>query len=128
MSLTSIIWIGMDVHKDTVMVAVYRDLQQEPEIVQEIANDRRKLRRFFERWSQQGHVRSCYEASGAGYGLHREITEWSHDCDVIAPSMTPVRPGEHRKHDRRDAIQLAGCIEPASSFGPCPVGRRGARS
>lgn len=107
MSSQSIIWIGMDVHKDTVMVAVYRDLEQEPEIVQQLPNERRKLRRFFERWGQRGSVRCCYEASGAGYVLHREITEWGHDCDVIAPSLTPVRPGERRKHDRRDAIQLA---------------------
>lgn len=107
MSSQSIIWIGMDVHKDTVMVAVYRGQGEEPEIVQQLPNELRKLRRFFERWSQRGPVRCCYEASGAGYVLHREITEWGHDCDVIAPSLTPVRPGQRRKHDRRDAIQLA---------------------
>jgi len=106
-SSTSIIWIGMDVHKDTVMVAVFRDRHSEPEVVQQLPNDPRKLRRFFERWAARGEIRSCYEASGAGYVLHRDITEWGHDCEVIAPSLIPVRPGERRKHDRRDAIQLA---------------------
>lgn len=104
---SSIIWIGMDVHKDTVMVAVFEDGSQEPEIVQQLPNEHRKLRRFFERWSGRGTVRSCYEASGAGYVLHRAITEWGYDCEVIAPSLIPVRPGERRKHDRRDATQLA---------------------
>ena len=33
---SSIIWIGMDVHKDTVMVAVYVDGGQEPEVVQQL--------------------------------------------------------------------------------------------
>ena len=107
MSSTPIIWIGMDVHKDTVMVAVFEDRNPEAEIVKQLPNDDRKLRRFFERWSRRGAIRSCYEASGAGYVLHRSITEWGYDCEIIAPSLIPVRPGERRKHDRRDAMQLA---------------------
>ena len=106
-SATGIIWIGMDVHKDTVMVAVFEGRNGAAEIVQQLPNDTRKLRRFFERWDKRGEIRSCYEASGAGYVLHREITEWGYECEVIAPSLIPVRPGERRKHDRRDATQLA---------------------
>ena len=106
-SSTPMIWIGMDVHKDTVMVAVFKDRNREAEIVQQLPHDDRKLRRFFERWSKRGEIRSCYEASGAGYVLHRSITEWGHACEIIAPSLIPVRPGERRKNDRRDATQLA---------------------
>lgn len=107
MSSTSIIWIGMDVHKDTVMVAVFEEGNREAEIVKQLPNEDGKLRRFFERWSRRGKIRSCYEASGAGYVLHRSITEWGHDCEIIAPSLIPTRPGERRKHDRKDATQLA---------------------
>ena len=103
----SMIWIGMDVHKDTVMAAVYLGDAREAEVVQQLPNDLRKLRRFFQRWQARGEVRACYEASGAGYVLHRELTDWGFHCDVVAPSLTPVRPGNQRKHDRRDAIQLA---------------------
>ena len=106
MSSTTMIWIGMDVHKDTVMVSVFEGQNTEPEIVHQLPNDDRKLRRFFARWSKRGEIRSCYEASGAGYVLHRSITEWGHACEIIAPSLIPVRPGERRKNDRRDAIQL----------------------
>jgi transposase len=102
-----IIWIGMDVHKDTVMVAVFKDHDAVPEVVKQLPNEARKLRRFFERWAKRGEVRSCYEASGAGYVLHRDITAWGYECEVIAPSLIPVRPGERRKHDRKDATQLA---------------------
>jgi transposase len=101
------IWIGMDVHKDTVMAAVYLDNAQEPEIVQQLVNDTRKLKRFFDRWSRRGEIRSCYEASGAGYVLQRQMTDWGYGCEVVAPSLIPIRPGERRKHDRRDATQLA---------------------
>lgn len=104
---SSIIWIGMDVHKDTVMVAVYVDGGQEPEVVQQLPNEGRKMRRFLDRWSRKGEIRSCYEASGAGYVLQREITGWGHGCEVVAPSLIPTRPGERRKHDQKDAIQLA---------------------
>ena len=89
------------------MGAVYADEAKEPEIVQQLPNDLRKLKRFFERWSRRGEIRGCYEASGAGYVLQREMTNWGHACDVVAPSLIPVRPGERRKHDRRDATQLA---------------------
>ena len=77
-----------------------------PEIVQQLPNDLGKLRRFFSRWTQRGEVRACYEASGAGYVLHREITAWGVHCDVIAPSLIPTRPGQRRKFDRYDATQL----------------------
>ena len=104
---TSMIWIGMDVHKDIVMVAVYLNEAREPEIVQQLPNDSRKLKRFFERWSRRGEIRGCYEASGAGYVLQRDMADWGYGCEVVAPSLIPVRPGERRKHDRRDATQLA---------------------
>ena len=104
---TSTIYVGMDVHKDSVMVAVFEGFATEPERVERLPNDLPKLRRLFERLAKRGEIRSCYEASGAGYVLHREITGWGHHCEVIAPSLTPQRPGDQRKHDRRDAIQLA---------------------
>ena len=103
----SMIFIGMDVHQDSVTLAVFEGASKEAAVVQKLPNDLRKLRRFFERWAERGLVRTCYEASGAGYVLYRELTEWGYSCEIIAPSMTPIRPGEQRKHDRRDAIMLA---------------------
>lgn len=103
----STIYVGMDVHKDSVMVAVFEGFATDPERVERVPNDLPKLRRFFERLSRRGEIQSCYEASGAGYVLHRQITSWGHHCVIIAPSLTPQRPGQRRKHDRRDAIQLA---------------------
>jgi transposase len=104
---SGIIWVGMDVHKDSIMVAVLEGYANQPQGVDRIPNDLRRLRRYFERLGKRGEVRACYEASGAGYVLHRELTAWGYGCEVVAPSMTPVRPGERRKHDRRDAQYLA---------------------
>ena len=57
--------------------------------------------------SRDAELRACYEASGAGYVLHRALKEWGYACDVIAPSLIPKRAGVQRKHDKRDAADRA---------------------
>jgi transposase len=107
MSTSNLLFVGMDVHKDSVMIAVLPEHAKEPTRVERLCNDPRRLRRFFERLGREGKIRACYEASGAGYVLHRLLKEWGHHGDIVAPSLTPTRPGERRKHDKRDAIELA---------------------
>jgi len=105
---TSTIYVGMDVHKDSVMVAVFEGLASEPERVERLPNDVPRLRRFFERLSKRGEIRSCYEASGAGYVLHREITNWGHHCDVVATSWTPAQARSARRDPARSALSGRG--------------------
>src|SRR3974390_1166389 len=47
------------------------------------------------------------EAGPCGYGLHRQLTEFGHDCIVVAPSLIPMKAGNRVKTDRRDAVMLA---------------------
>lgn len=103
----SMMFCGMDVHKESVTIAVLEGDGAEPVQVQRLPNENRRLRRFLERVAKRGTVKACYEASGAGYVLQRQLQQWGFACEVIAPSLIPVRPGEQRKHDRRDAIELA---------------------
>ena len=103
----SIIYLGMDVHKDSITIAVLPMGAKTPTHLDRLPNDFAKLKRYLERVARQGEVRSCYEASGAGYVLHRALREWGYACDVIAPSLIPQRPGIQRKHDKRDACELA---------------------
>jgi transposase len=97
----------MDVHKDSITIAVLPDGAKSPERVDRIPNDLGKLKRFVDRVAERGEIRACYEASGAGYVVYRAMTEWGYACDVIAPSLIPKRPGVQRKHDKRDASELA---------------------
>lgn len=99
--------VGLDVHKDSVTIAVFRGRDREPMRVDRLPNDDKKLRRYFERLGAAGSVRACYEASGAGYVLQRALASWGVPCEPAAPSLMPTRPGEHRKTDRRDAIKIA---------------------
>ena len=100
-------WVGLDVHKDSVTAAVFRNRDPEPMRVDRLPYDLRKIRRYFQRLQAEGSVRACYEASGAGYILQRSLTEWGVECHLAAPSLIPRRAGEHRKTDRRDAIKIA---------------------
>jgi transposase len=102
-----ILYVGLDVHKEWIVVAVLPAAAQVPTRVDRIANEPSVLRRYFARLAEGGTLRACYEASGAGYVLQRALQGWGHACEVIAPSLIPQRPGHQRKHDRYDATQLA---------------------
>jgi transposase len=101
-------YVGLDVHKDSIAVAVARWGRGEPEYLGEIANSAAAIRKLLKRLSPDGEVLSfCYEAGPCGYGLQRELTALGHRCEVVAPSLIPRKAGERRKTDRRDALSLA---------------------
>lgn len=102
-----IIYLGMDVHKDSITIAVLPEGAKAPSRVDRLPNDLPKLKRWLERVARDGEIHACYEASGAGYVLHRALAEWGYACEVIAPSLIPRRAGVQRKHDARDAADLA---------------------
>ena len=103
----STLTVGMDVHRDTISVAVLRDGAHEPELQQTLPNDPRKVERFFRRLEGQGRVVSCYEASACGFVLKRLLDDRQVPCEVVAPSLIPQCPGDRRKTDKRDAVKLA---------------------
>lgn len=103
----SIIYLGMDVHKDSITIAVLPAGAKAATRLDRLPNDLPKLKRYLERIARAGEIRACYEASGAGYGLHRALREWGYACEVIAPSLIPKRAGVQRKHDKYDASELA---------------------
>ena len=103
----SIMYLGMDVNKDSITIAVLPQDAKAPTRLDRLPNDLPKLKKWLERVARDGEIHVCYEASGAGYVLHRALTEWEYACDVIAPSLIPKRPGVQRKHDKRDAADLA---------------------
>ncbi len=48
----------------------------------------------------------AYEAGPTGWAIKRLLEKLGVACDVIAPSLVPVRPGDRVKADRRDAKKL----------------------
>ena len=88
-----IIYLGMDVHKDSLTIAVLPADPKAPTRLERLPNDLGKLKKWLNRVASDGELRVCYEASGAGYVLHRALAEWGYACDVIAPSLIPKRSG-----------------------------------
>jgi transposase len=99
--------VGIDLHQDTVSLAVLEGWRGDFSDVRTLPNDLVKLKRFFGRLTRRGEVRACYEAGGCGYVLQRRLESWGVRCEVIAPSLIPRRSGDRRKTDRRDACKLA---------------------
>jgi len=101
-------FVGLDAHKKTIQVALLapgRTVPLEWEINHEPAAVRKLARRLLK--EGEGRVQACYEAGPCGYALQRQLKEAGVDCQVIAPSLIPIKPGEHIKTDRRDARKLA---------------------
>jgi transposase len=100
------IYVGLDVSKLSINVALLRPngtgIDED-----RIPNTPEAVRALVRRWADPGSVRACYEAGPTGYALQRELTALGVACTVIAPSLTPRRPGERIRTFRRDAVKLA---------------------
>ena len=118
-----ILYLGLDGHKDSVTVAVFAAAGSEPLLLENLPYDLHKIRRFLQRLSRNGEqIRACYEASGAGYVLQRQLQQWGYHCDLCAPALTPTRPGNRRKHDKRDAAQLGKWPDESDPWTLCTCG------
>ena len=108
MSSKGITWVGLDAHKRSIHVAMLLPEREEPITWQE-PNEDNAVRRLARRLTREapGEVRSCYEAGPLGYVLQRELESQGVICEVVAPSLIPLKPGERIKTDWRDARKLA---------------------
>jgi transposase len=100
-------FVGLDVHKDTIAVAVAELGNPEVRSVGTIANTLDELRKTLRRLGSPATLRVCYEAGACGYVIYRFLQRLKIDCVVIAPSLVPKKPGDRVKTDRRDALALA---------------------
>jgi transposase len=104
----SVVYVGMDVHKDSITIAVAREGREPAAKWKTIPYDGVHLRKALRLLVKGGEVlRVCYEAGPTGFGLYRRLREAGIDCIVVAPSLVPGKPGDRVKTDRRDAVKLA---------------------
>ena len=105
---TSVIYVGLDVHKDSIAIAVAGEGQAAAENWKTIPYDGVRLRKALKMLGKDGTLlKVCYEAGPTGFGLCRHLRKAGIDCVVVAPSLVPGKPGDRVKTDRRDARRLA---------------------
>src|SRR3954463_6663136 len=99
------LWVALDVHKFSIVAATLPAQGGSPG-VQRIQTNAAAIGRFIRRLGGPAGLAVCYEAGPGGYELLRLLTRLGVACDVVAPSLVPVRAGDRVKTDRRDAKKL----------------------
>ena len=86
----STVYVGLDVHKDSIVAAYSVGLGE----VQSLGNigvlDRDLNRLCTRMQSKAAQVSFVYEAGPCGYGLHRFLTRKGFACMVCAPSLKTI--------------------------------------
>ncbi len=96
-------YVGMDVHKDSIAVAVVEADGAELQLGL-IPNHPEALRKLVRR---VGPAAFAYEAGPCSYAVYQQVQALGHPCMVAAPGLVPRKPGDRVKTDRRAARKLA---------------------
>ena len=109
MSKSTPLFVGLDVHKDSIAVAHAAGGRPDPPVfVGAIGPRQADLDQLIRRLhGKTADLTFAYEAGPCGYGLYRYLTGKGLACQVVAPSLIPKKPGDKVKTDRRDAVELA---------------------
>jgi transposase len=99
-------FVGLDVHAETIAVAV-AELGGDVHFMGTIPNRPEPVKRLVKKLSAGGAWKACYEAGPTGYALYWELTKLGIACEVIAPTLVPMKASDRVKTDRKDAERLA---------------------
>lgn len=112
--MTSIIYVGMDVHTTNYTLCCYSIETNETFAQVQIEPDYKGILKYLNQvQSQRGG--DCkficgYEAGGLGYSLYHHLTYHGIECVILAPSTMAVIPGKRIKTDSRDAEHISKCL------------------
>jgi transposase len=104
--MSNVRFIGLDVHAETIAVAV-AEQHGEVRSLGIIPNRPESVRKLMKKLGPAAHLRVCYEAGPTGYVLYWQLTALEVKCEVVAPTLVPVKAGDRVKTDRRNAVKLA---------------------
>lgn len=100
-------FVGLDVHKEAIAVAVAEPGRAAARFLGTTGPTLPPLEKALAHLGTPEHLWLVYEAGPCGYSLARQLNARGYHCEVVAPAKIPRRPGERIKTDRRDALSLA---------------------
>ena len=104
--MSNVRFIGLDVHAETIAVAA-AEPGGEVRSLGVIPNRLESIRKLVKKLGPIKQLRVCYEAGPTGYVVYWQLTALGVACEVVAPTLVPVKAGDRVKTDRRDALKLA---------------------
>lgn len=99
-------FVGLDVHAETIAIAV-AEPGGDVRSLGVIPNREDSVRKLVRKLGPVEELRFCYEAGPTGYALYWQLVRMGAKCEVVAPTLVPVKAGDRVKTDRRDALKLA---------------------
>jgi len=103
------LFVGMDVHKDSVDVATGDEAGGEVRHYGAVGGDLASITRLCRKLESTGKVLVfVYEAGPCGFWIYRLLRRRGHECWVVSPGLTPRSNADRVKTDRRDARKLCG--------------------
>lgn len=106
--MTKVIYVGLDVHKESIAVATAEQGDTEAKTYGKIGGTLDALDKLLKKLTKpERELRFVYEAGPCGYVIYRHLQRRKYQCAVVAPSLIPTKASDRVKTDRRDALQLA---------------------
>jgi len=112
--MQSIVYVGMDVHKEKYTLCCYQIDDEKLRYEQTIESDVKYILRYLERvrilYKEDIKIICGYEAGCLGYTLYHQLTERGVECIILAPTTMAIIEKKYFKTDKRDAGNIAKCL------------------
>lgn len=112
--MTSITYVGLDVHTTNYTAACYRFETDNTFAVAKLKPKADEIEKYLKRvkrdLGEDCEFLCGYEAGCLGYSLYHELTARGIKCVIMAPSTIESAPTNKIKTDKRDAMKLAKCL------------------
>ena len=111
--MTSIIYVGMDVHTTNYTLCCYDFEKDQIFAMTQMEPNYRNILNYLERIGknyEDCHFLCGYEAGSLGYSLYNQLIWSGVDCVILAPTSIPKTIKKEIKTDKRDAAKIAKCL------------------
>jgi len=113
-TMSSIVYVGLDVHKESFTVCCYTFDADAVQYQQKLAPDYKLVLKYIEgvrkKFPEGAEFICGYEAGSLGYTLYHQLTDYGLKCVILAPTTMAITNKNRVKTDKRDAGNIARCL------------------